>query len=54
MKIVVCPECGKEFIYNPQSIFFITYKDKKIHLCGYTCKNKHKQRLGIKEVNRIR
>lgn len=46
--MIVCPECGKEFLYNRHSIYYVTYKNKRIHLCSYTCKNKHDKRLGIK------
>ena len=46
MKMKTCPQCGKEFVYNPSSIYFITEggrHGKKIPLCSYSCTLKFKE-----------
>ena len=45
--LLVCPVCGKRFVYNSRSIYVMKDKsdgDKKIYTCGYNCINKIKHR----------
>lgn len=51
-KVITCPQCGKQFLYNPQSIFYVIHKGKRVKLCGYNCKNAYKRDNNIKEVNK--
>lgn len=37
LKEVKCSECGKNMIYNPQSIYKLMINGKTAYQCGYTC-----------------
>ena len=38
----ICPECGKEFIYNSLSIYKIIKNGVTYRYCSYACYNKYK------------
>lgn len=37
LKEVKCSECGKNMIYNSQSIYKMVIDGKTLYQCGYTC-----------------
>ncbi len=48
----ICSECGKEFIYNSNSIYKIVKDGITYRYCSYTCYNKHKlEQLSNREVS---
>lgn len=53
MRFDECPECGKSFRFNSQSIYFAMERNgKKVYLCGYNCTNSRKKKIGIKEYRK--
>lgn len=36
-KIIVCPECGKPFIRNTQSLYVLKINGKTVRYCSYKC-----------------
>ena len=53
MKIVACPVCGKEFVYNPMSLYKMSVRGKTYRVCGYTCYRKIQKMKENKQLDEL-
>ena len=52
IKLVKCPVCGKEFLYNSSTVYKLPSKTGMVQYCSYTCFRKCEKEREEKKMNR--
>lgn len=52
IKLIKCPVCGKDFVYNSSSIYKLVIHGELFWYCSYTCYRSVQKELYKKSRNR--